>query len=93
MCCILVLLALVGPRFVLVILWLLTDYLSRAFDAFLLPFLGFLFLPWTTLAYAIAQNELGGLSGLGLLVLVLGFLVDLGALGGGARRRRWGGGS
>jgi len=87
MCCILVLLALVGPRFVLVILWLLTDYLSRAFDA------GFLFLPWTTLAYAIAQNELGGLSGLGLLVLVLGFLVDLGALGGGARGRSWGGGS
>ena len=93
MCCILVLLALVGPRFVLAILWLLTDYLSRAFDAFLLPFLGFLFLPWTTLAYAIAQNELGGLSGLGLLVLVLGFLVDLGALGGGERGRSWGGGS
>src|SRR5207237_8127660 len=93
MCCILVLLALVGPRFVLVILWLLTDYLSRAFDAFLLPFLGFLFLPWTTLAYAIAQNELGGLSGLGLLVLVLGFLVARGALGGGARGRRGGVGS
>jgi hypothetical protein len=87
MCCVLVLLALVGPRFVLFILWLLTDYLMRAYDNFLLPFLGFLFLPWTTLAYAIAQNELGGLNGLGLLVLVIGILIDIGALGGGARRR------
>jgi hypothetical protein len=87
-CCILVLLALVGPRFVLFVLWLLTDYLNRAFDNFLLPFLGFLFLPWTTLAYAIAQNELGGaLSGIGLVVLVIGFLIDVGVLGGGARRR------
>ena len=87
----LILIALVGPRLTLFVLWLFTDYLSRAFDSFVLPFLGFLFLPWTTLAYAIAQNELGGLSGLGLLVLVLGFLVDLGALGGGARGRSWGG--
>jgi hypothetical protein len=88
MCCILVLLALVGPRFVLFVLWLLTNYLNRAFDNFLLPFLGFLFLPWTTLAYAIAQNELGGaLSGIGLIVLVIGFLIDVGVLGGGARRR------
>jgi hypothetical protein len=86
-CCVLVLLALVGPRFVLFLLWLLTDYLSRAFDNFLLPLVGFVFLPWTTLAYAFAQNDLGGLNGLGLLVLVLGFLIDLGTLGGGARRR------
>ena len=86
-CCVLVLLALVGPRFVLFLLWLLTDYLSRAFDNFLLPLVGFVFLPWTTLAYAFAQNDLGGLNGLGLLVLVLGLLIDLGTLGGGARRR------
>lgn len=87
MCCVLVLLAIVGPRFVLALLWLLTNYLSRAFDNFLLPFLGFLFLPWTTIAWAIAMNEMGGLNGLGVLVVALGFLVDIGALGGGARRR------
>ncbi len=88
MCCVLVLLALVGPRVVLVLLWLFTSYLSRAFDTFLWPLLGFLVLPWTTIAYAVAQNELGGLSGLGLVVLALGLLVDLGVVGGGARRRR-----
>ena len=88
MCCVLVLLAFLGPRLVLFLLWLLTNYLSRAFDAFLLPFLGFLFLPWTTIAWAIAQNEFGGLSGVGLLIVVLGLLADIGVLGGGARGRR-----
>ena len=86
-CCILVLLALVGPRLVLVLLWLFTNYLGRAFETFLWPLLGFVFLPWTTIAYAIAQNELGGLSGLGLIVVVLGLLADIGVLGGGARSR------
>ncbi|OLC52086.1 MAG: hypothetical protein AUH85_17825 [Chloroflexi bacterium 13_1_40CM_4_68_4] len=90
MCCVLVLLALIGPRLVLVLLGLFTSYLSRAFDTFLWPLLGFLFLPWTTIAYAVAQNEFGGLNGLGIIVLALGFLVDIGAIGGGARGRRSG---
>src|SRR5213593_2055911 len=86
-CCVLILVALVGPRLALVVLWLLTDYLSRAFDSFVLPFLGFLFLPWTTLAYAVAQNAFGGVHDIGLIVVVLGVLADVGALGGGARGR------
>lgn len=88
MCCVLALLAFLGPRLALVLLWLFTNYLSRAFDGLLLPLLGFLFLPWTTIAFAIAQNEFGGPSGIGLLVIVLGLLADIGVLGGGARGRR-----
>jgi len=87
MCCVLVLLAFLGPRVVLALLWILTNYLNRAFDTFLWPLLGFLFLPWTTIAFAVAQNELGGASGLGLIVVALGFLADIGVIGGGARRR------
>jgi len=87
-CCVLILLAFFTPRIVLFILWLLTDYLSRAYDGFVLPLLGFLFLPATTLAYAIAQNELGGINGLGLVVVLIGLAVDIGLLGGGARQRR-----
>ena len=90
MCCVLILLAFFTPRIVLFILWLFTSYLSRAYDGFILPFLGFLFLPATTLAYAIAQNELGGISGLGLVVVLIGLAVDIGLLGGGARQRRFG---
>jgi hypothetical protein len=88
MCCVLALLAFLGPRLVIFLMWLFTNYLSRAFDGFLLPLLGFLFLPWTTIAWAIAQNEFGGTSGIGLLVIVIGFLADIGVLGGGARGRR-----
>jgi hypothetical protein len=83
-----VVLALVGPRVTLFLLWLFSNYLSRAYDSFLIPALGFIFLPWTTLAYAFAQNSLGGMSGLGLVVVILGVLVDIGILGGGARQRR-----
>ncbi len=88
MCCVLALLAFLGPRLGLVLLWLFTNYLSRAFDGFVLPLLGFLFLPWTTIAFAFAQNALGGPSGIGLLVIALGVLADIGVLGGGARGRR-----
>ena len=88
MCCVLALLAFLGPRLVIFLMWLFTNYLSRAFDAFLLPLLGFLFLPWTTIAWAIAQNEFGGVSGVGLLLVALGVLADVGVLGGGARGRR-----
>jgi len=87
-CCVLILLAFFTPRIVLFVLWLFTNYLSRAFDGFVLPFIGFLFLPATTLAYAIAQNELGGLNGLGIIVVLIGLAVDVGLLGGGASRRR-----
>ena len=88
MCCVLALLAFLGPRLAIFLLWLFTNYLNRAFDTFLLPFLGFLFLPWTTIAFAIAQNEFGGANGIGLLIIVIGFLADIGILGGGARSRR-----
>jgi len=88
MCCVLALLAFLGPRLVIFLLWLFTTYLSRAFDGLLLPLLGFLFLPWTTIAWAIAQNELGGTNGIGLLVIAIGVLADIGVLGGGARGRR-----
>jgi hypothetical protein len=87
MCCVLVLLALFTPRLAIFLMWLFTDYMSRAFDTWVWPTLGFFFLPATTIAYAIAQNDLGGTSGLGLLVLALGFLIDIGVIGGGARRR------
>jgi hypothetical protein len=81
------LLAFLTPRLVIFLMWLFTDYMSRAFDTWLWPTLGFFFLPATTIAYAIAQNDLGGTNGLGLLVIALGFLIDIGVVGGGARRR------
>ena len=86
--CLIALLGLITPRVVMVVLWLFTNYLSRAFETFIWPLLGFIFLPTTTLAYAVAQNSFDGLKGMGLLIFVLGVLIDFGLLGGGARSRR-----
>ena len=86
--CLIALLGLITPRVVMVVLWLFTNYLERAFDTFIWPLLGFIFLPTTTLAYAVAQNSFNGLRGIGLVIFVLGILVDFGLLGGGAKSRR-----
>jgi hypothetical protein len=86
--CLLALLALLTPRFVLFLLWAFSNYLSRAFDSWLWPTIGFFFLPTTTLAYAVAQNEFHGLQGVGLVVVLVGFALDVGLIGGGARQRR-----
>ncbi|MGZ8584238.1 MAG: hypothetical protein ACXWXP_02045 [Actinomycetota bacterium] len=87
--CLLVLLALVTPRFVLAVLWLFSDYLNQAFTSGWWGLLGFFFLPTTSIAYAIAQNEFtargGGLEAAGIIVVVIGVAVDLGLLGGSGR--------
>ena len=70
-------LMLLGPRTVLFALFLAGDWLARAYETNFWPFLGFLFLPWTTLAYAYAQNEGDGLQGPYLVLWVVALLTDL----------------
>ena len=94
--CLIVLFSLITPRLVIVVLWLFTNYLDAAYGSWTWPTLGFLFLPTTTIAYAIAVNDLsstpvgGGteISAAGVIVIVIGVLIDLGSLGGSARSRR-----
>jgi hypothetical protein len=50
-----------------------------------LAYLGFFFLPTTTMGYAVAQNEFHGVEGWGLVVVILGVMIDFGLLGGGGR--------
>lgn len=78
------------PRIVMFVMWLTGDYLGRAYHTTIWPLLGFLFMPYTTLAYAFAQNSFGGVQGLGLVIYVMAILLDLGFIGGGAHRARRG---
>ena len=84
--CLIALFALISPRLALFAIFLFSDLLSRAFDSWLLPLLGFFLLPWTTLAYAvmwsISSNEVTGFE---WFVVGLAFLVDIGAIGQGRR--------
>jgi hypothetical protein len=78
--CLVVLFAFISPRLALFVLFLFSDLLSRAFDSWILPFLGFFLLPWTTLAYA-AMWGVGSdkVSGFEWFVVVLAFVVDIGS--------------
>jgi hypothetical protein len=87
-------LALSFPRLALFLVWLLGgNYIYRAYDSFLLPLLGFIFLPLTTLAFAYSHNSLtagGQMSPLGWGVVLLALFVDIGLLGGGSKSaRKW----
>ncbi len=83
-------LALAMPRLVIVLVVIFSDYIGHAYQTVVWPFLGFLFLPLTTLAYAWAINTSGSVKGLNLVVVVVAVLLDLGLFGGGgaATRRR-----
>ena len=83
--CLLLLLALVAPRLVIVLLALFSDYLGRAYDSLWFPFIGFLFLPMTTLAYAWAINVNGSLEGGWIILVILAVLIDTGSLSAGGK--------
>jgi len=87
-CCAALALGLVGPRFALFVIWVFSDWLERAYDTFIWPFLGFLLLPWTTLGYMAAVDWLDGLEGWGILVFALGVALDVLTYTGGGRRAR-----
>ncbi len=80
------LLALIGPRVALAFTWLFTSWVDRAFDAFLIPLLGFFLVPWTTLAYVLVWRA-DGLSAWGWVVVAVGLFADLGSYGSAGLRR------
>lgn len=89
--CLLAILVLAFPRLVLALLFFLSNYLDRAYHGLLVPLLGFIFLPLTTLAYAWMVNSHLSLEGVNVIILIIAVVIDLGGLGGGEwhRRRRW----
>ncbi len=85
--CLLGCLAISAPRLVLLLVWLASDYLSVYRTKFW-PFLGFLFLPLTTLAYAFAMNY-GEMqwTPIGVAAVVTAVLVDVGLFKSSSRKR------
>ena len=87
MCCVIAALFALGPRAAILIWWLVDQVRwNAAFDTFLIPLLGFLILPWTTLMWVLVFP--GGVDGFDWVWLGLAVLFDLVNIGGGAYGNR-----
>jgi hypothetical protein len=81
-------LGLLTPRVAIVLVVVFSDYIGRAYQTTIWPFLGFLFMPLTTLAYAWAINSRGSVAGVHLVAVVIAVLIDLGLVGRSASDRQ-----
>jgi hypothetical protein len=87
--CLLAVLALAVPRVLMLFIFLLTDWFSHAFQTQVWPIIGFVFMPYTTLAYLAAMlNNNHTVSGGWLALLIVGVIVDVGHWGGAHKYRR-----
>jgi hypothetical protein len=86
--CCLALIALSAPRIAILLVVFFSDYIGTAFETRLVPFLGFFFMPTSTLAYAWAIHSRGSVEGFQLVIVVLAVLIDFGLVGGSARKAR-----
>jgi hypothetical protein len=76
--CLFLLITLLSPRLGIIVLWVFTDYVQRAFQgAWIWPLLGLIVLPWTTLIYILVAAPAGNITFWGWLMVALGLLVDL----------------
>jgi hypothetical protein len=86
--CLFAILAFFFPRFVMIVIAIFTNWFTAAFETILWPLLGFLFMPYTTLAYMAAMlNNHHTVNGGWLALVIVAALVDLGGQGGSARQR------
>ena len=85
--CLLLILIVAFPRIALVLMFLFSTYLQRAYHSMIVPLLGFIFLPLTTLVYAWMTNTHEPIAGVNLIILIIAVVIDVGGLGGGAYHR------
>lgn len=92
--CLLALATLLSPRLALFLIQIFSTRLSEVFSSFWIGLLGFLFLPWTALAWVVAYQPFpsigqpAGVSGIGYLVVAVGLLLDISSYTNSERTRR-----
>ena len=77
MCCLALTAGFLGPRIALFAWWIFGDKVDLAFDTWIWPLLGLIFLPWTTLAYVLVWSPVVEVSGGEWFVVALGFVADV----------------
>ena len=69
-------------RIMLLMVWIARPVMMNAtFSSFILPCLGFMFLPFTTLMYVLLMQGVGTIQGLDWLWLFLAVLLDIASIG------------
>ena len=77
----------IGPRDALGFIWIFTSFVDRAFDAVVLPILGIIFLPWTTLLYVLWYDA-DGIHPIGWVFIAFAFIGDISSYTASARSYR-----
>jgi hypothetical protein len=88
-CCLALTAGFLGPRLALFLWWVFGNKVDIAFDTWIWPLLGLIFLPWTTLAYVLAWGPVNAVSGAGWLVVALGFAADIATYSARAAKSRY----
>jgi hypothetical protein len=88
--CLFALISAFSARLALFLVWIFTDRLSIAFRSGWEGILGFIFLPYATLFYALVYQPHKGVDAFGWVIVALGILLDLSShlFGSRAGRRR-----
>jgi hypothetical protein len=90
MCCFVLVLGFLGPRFAFLWVWLATARVELAFSGnFWVPLLGMIFLPWTALVYVFAWAPGQGVSTIGWVCVALAFALDLATYFGRSAQQRY----
>ena len=87
MCCLFATLVFLGPRIGILVWWLLQPVRwEEAFSSFWWAFLGFIFVPWTTLMWVAVAP--GGVRGFDYVLIGLAIFADIASWSSSAYERR-----
>jgi hypothetical protein len=75
--CLLAFSAAVAPRVVLILAWIFSDRWDTVWQGdWIMPLLGIIFLPYTTIMYLLTWTLVGGIEGWDWLWIILGLFLD-----------------
>jgi hypothetical protein len=86
--CFVFLLAIFAPRLALGFVWIFGNRVELAFDSWVWPLLGLIFLPWTTLAYVFLWSPGTGVHGGEWILVGIAVVADISSWAARSARRR-----
>lgn len=76
------------PRFAILVLYFFTSFFNGVHQTVIVPFLGFLLMPLTLVAYTWLTKNGQPVDAMYIVVMILAIALDLGLFEGGRRSRR-----